>query len=506
MDQGSGLSGDARGRCFLFSLGEPGGGRDRYPICVQATLCRLCRFSIEEGKEKMVILTADGCASSPFLVQHEEQIVSFSGDKSMVLSPTYSSRAFSSCKVGIAIAFHAPCASVAVHFGLSLAKYAQVTKYAHNPPQGVKLRKLLKPSTSSRMLWPCLLTSSELKTMSLYYAGWGEGEIMARMRAFDFNKHGTTGYSVCWSGHEMVSLHAHRDNENRQSEYDSLSRLRCTYHPLDQGEFVQQVWLRGPELYAMAKPLPSQGDGGVRYHLSTPWGLEAYKRPCDLALGLVTSKARTIIAGSFPDHYGPRTPFAKHHTWLLIATAQGQAPIRMFFSPSPHGIPLIAAPAHLPDNHSNPPPPMQRPLTPMPRHNPIQALHYSWASLNDVAEVLVCKSKNNTEDDQVAQRLSLQPNYDKVAGLLLRYANGNEASVGCFRFDWSEPPLSTSSTKGLFLGIGPGRIGQISSHVAAVSVTPPDDAGKWTWRELPWTGTLEWWFTPESLDTSISHV
>ncbi|KAM0323069.1 hypothetical protein ACHAPQ_008811 [Fusarium lateritium] len=384
----------------------------------------------------------------------------------------------------------------------------------------LKLRESKNTSIYPRVEWPCPMTLSEIETMSFYYAGWGEGEIVARMRTLTFNESGTTGYSICWAGDEMVSLHAHRNTEDLDaqyspqdgatSEYEDRSHLKWTYHPIENDEYVREVWIRGSEIYGTTKPLPPQGEGGLAFHLSTPWGLQTYKRPSDIALGFVTSKGRIIVAGSFPNHHGEHTSFSKHRGWLLIAEVDANDPIRIYFSPSTHGIPLIAASA-IPESNENTPPPVQNSLGIMPRFNPLRALHYSSASLENVVSVTVCTSKSE-KDTAVIRNFDLENScmietrYNKVAGLLLQYANGSQASVGCFRFDWGEPLLTTESSRGLFVGTRLGQITQIPPHVAAVSVTPPEGEDEWTWRELPWKGTLEWWFSPQGLDTSITHV
>jgi hypothetical protein len=140
------------------------------------------------------------------------------------------------------------------------------------------------------------MTASEIEMMSFYFAGWGEGETVARMRTLTLNESGTTGYSVCWAGDEMVSIHANRSTQELSpqespwdkgpSEYEDRSHLKWTYYPIEQDEYVQQIWIRGSDMYDTTKSLPSQGEGGVGFHLSTPWGLQTYKRPSDIALGV----------------------------------------------------------------------------------------------------------------------------------------------------------------------------------------------------------------------------
>jgi hypothetical protein len=131
--------------------------------------------------------------------------------------------------------------------------------------------------------------------------------------------------------------------------------------------------------------------------------------------------------------------------------------------------------------------------------------------LEDVVSVTICRSRSK-KDIKIIRQFDLENSrfietkYSKIAGLVFRYADGREASIGCFRFDWSDEPLETSDSRGFFVGTCPGKIAQLPSHVAVVSIVRPEDEGEWTWRELPWSGTLEWWFNPDNLDTSINHV
>ncbi|KAI7764638.1 hypothetical protein LZL87_003843 [Fusarium oxysporum] len=652
---------------FVLSSNMSGENQLQNPVCVNASLCRLCRFPIKGEKDKIVALTPDDQVSSPFNIYYEKCYAPLCIDKSLNISFRHCVYPYCIHNKGLAIAFHAECVEMAAPFGTPLHEYRLVTEHSYrrvalnherrrglirglieealrksygklspelwhivsdddelirlyiiaelslqhrktkwsvdpslpvlitvvrmdgveyvgsltnssgiagrqttkliSPSEfknlhissdhlgirqvisvqneatsdtaypaywqtvsannrtltfhgdGLKLRELLTPSIYPQVLWPHPVTPSELDSMTFYYAGWGEGDLKARLRTLTFNEPGATGYSVCWANDEMVSLHVHRHMEqpdtdasllDEHSEYENQSHLKWTYYPIREDEFIQEVWLRGCGLYDTTRPLPSRGEGGLRYHLSTPWGLQKYKRRSDIALALVTSKGRKIVAGSFPDHHGQYTPYSNHRHWNLVAKTSANAPLRVFFSPSDHGIPLIAAPRLL-DNHTAAPSPRQTPLGAMPRFNPLHTLHYSSASLENITEVLVCKSKNE-KDMGVIRHFDLENSrmvetpYKKVAGLLLRYADGSEASVGCFRFDWAETPLTRDDARGLFVGTRPGKIVQIPPHVAAVSTALPEEEGEWTWMELPWAGVLEWWFNPESLDTSITHI
>ncbi|KAF5585300.1 hypothetical protein FPCIR_8381 [Fusarium pseudocircinatum] len=610
------------------------------PVCLDASLCRLCRFPINREEEEIVALTPDDQVSSPFYIYRGKGYTPIFIEKSLYISFPRCVYSYCTHDNGLAIAFHAKCVEMAAPFGIPLHEYRLVTehsyrhaslnherrrcrvrelmesalckKYGKLSPElwhivseddelirlytiaelspkhhktewsvdlplpvmitavkmdgvenlyissdylgirqvilvpneatsntacpaywqtvsansrtltfhgdGLKLRKLSTPSIYPRVLWPRPVTQSELDSMTFYYAGWGEGDLEARLRPLTFNEPGTTGYSVCWANDEMVSIHVHRNMEHREahrtrmneySEFEDRS-LKWTYYPVQEDEFIQEVWLRGSEKYDTSRPLPCQGEGGLRYHLSTPWGLKKYKRPSDIALALVTSKGRNIVAGSFPDHHGQYSAHSKHRHWSLVVKTSADAPLRVFFSPSDHGIPLIAA-TRLADNHSAAPSPRQTPLGTMPRFNPLHTLHYSSASLENIAEVLVCKSKNK-RDTGVIRSFDLENScfvenyYKKIAGLLFRYADGSEASVGCFRFDWAETPLARDGSRGLFVGTRPGKIVQIPPHVAAVDIGPPEAEREFTWMEMPWTGVLEWWFNPDNLDTSITHI
>ncbi|KAF4339887.1 hypothetical protein FBEOM_6185 [Fusarium beomiforme] len=277
---------------------------------------------------------------------------------------------------------------------------------------GLKLREVLNPSIYPRVLWPHPVKPSELDSMTFYYAGWGEGELEARLQTLTFNERGTKGYSVCWSNDEMVSVHVHRNKEylhadssllyGEQSEFQDL---KWTYYPIQEDEYVKEIWLRGTKKHDATRPLPSQDGGGSRYHLSTPWGLQKYKRPSDMALG-------------------------NHRHWDLIAKTSINAPMQIYFSPSAHGLPLVAAPKRS-DNDNNLLPPLQRPLGVMPRFNPLHTLHYSSASLENATETTVCKS-NNEKDTAVIRHFDLENSrmnetrYKKITGVLFRYADGNK--------------------------------------------------------------------------------
>ncbi|KAM5347104.1 hypothetical protein ACJ41O_010109 [Fusarium nematophilum] len=146
---------------------------------------------------------------------------------------------------------------------------------------GVKLRKCCAPKLWPKVSWSVPLTPVELQTMDLFY--WKTVEEDTRMVHFDFNQPGTVGYFICWLGNQ-VSLRAHKSDRSGTQETVSytdedleemrrsfneenngladyrnrgifeephrgradLKPLRWTYHPLNPGEIIEQVWIRGP--------------------------------------------------------------------------------------------------------------------------------------------------------------------------------------------------------------------------------------------------------------------
>ncbi|KAF4978339.1 hypothetical protein FZEAL_5261 [Fusarium zealandicum] len=320
-----------------------------------------------------------------------------------------------------------------------------------------KVRETSCPALYPQAFWPFPMTPTKLYAFDLYYADWGYGETKARMTPFDLNEPGTTGYSACWVNDELVSLYAHKErcgnkrNEEMlnkgQAQYHEMEGYKWTHHPLNPGESIEQVWVRGADKHNLLTPQPFGNYQRPTYSwVSTPWGAATYKRPSDLAMALTTNRGRTLIAGSFPKPSSPgsltrRLPSPR---WSCVAKASNASLIRIYFSPSTHGIPLIAAP--MIDGNSVDPAPMQVSLCPPPAHNRNDKIYYSSASLKDVVDIIVC-SRGPAESIKVPQ----------VTGILFRYANGDQASVGYFRLGQADPPIAVNESSYLSgAGLSPG--------------------------------------------------
>lgn len=112
--------------------------------------------------------------------------------------------------------------------------------------------------------------------------------------------------------------------------------------------------------------------------------------------------------------------------------------------------------------------------------------HFSFCRLQNVAEVIPCRSPPGQKYAEGA-----------VIGMLVRYANGDRACVGAFRFDWAAEPCETGRTRKLYLGCGWGRVMDVGNHLPAAD-------GGLSWTEIPLEGKLEWWFTYDRAE--VHHI
>jgi hypothetical protein len=119
--------------------------------------------------------------------------------------------------------------------------------------------------------------------------------------------------------------------------------------------------------------------------------------------------------------------------------------MRVFFHPSLEGVSLFAAPTVCDSGNNS----MSAVLSTWldAEQKPIN----SEASLDGVKEVVICKDKA------------------KILGLLLRYTDGKQASVGSFRLDRVEAPLSVSGSSCLYIGSRLSDAGE--SVVEAISLS-----------------------------------
>lgn len=111
--------------------------------------------------------------------------------------------------------------------------------------------------------------------------------------------------------------------------------------------------------------------------------------------------------------------------------------------------------------------------------------YYSDASLEDVVEITPCRWREAGQ----------QQSHSKIIGLLLHYSNGSRSCLGEFRLDCASTPLRVRDTEKLRLGF---NLDIRRPYLAEIRFSSPPAPSDWEpneqWLEIPWKGTLQWWF------------
>lgn len=107
--------------------------------------------------------------------------------------------------------------------------------------------------------------------------------------------------------------------------------------------------------------------------------------------------------------------------------------------------------------------------------------YFSSCRLENAVEVVPCRSRLGGVSANA------------VTGLLVRYANGDRACVGSFRFDWAGETCEVGRGGRLYIGCGrhPESVRDVRNE------PPPVDNGL-SWLEVPLSGKLEWWSLAET--------
>ncbi|KAM0243805.1 hypothetical protein ACHAPO_000665 [Fusarium lateritium] len=96
----------------------------------------------------------------------------------------------------------------------------------------------------------------------------------------------------------------------------------------------------------------------------------------------------------------------------------------------------------------------------------------SEALLEEVEEVVACKEKS------------------KISGLLFRYTDGKQASVGRFRLDCVKASLPVAGTPWLYTGSRVSDGGE--SVLEAIRISNPGNEESLEWNKMPLEGILTW--------------
>ncbi|KAF5559483.1 hypothetical protein FNAPI_4702 [Fusarium napiforme] len=231
------------------------------------------------------------------------------------------------------------------------------------------------------------------------------------VRAFDWNKPGTLGYSFLVLGDAFLRINSHQAGSPPASEdYCLLDRPKVArlYLAMSPGESVAELWIR-------------------TYHkrLST--------------LIVVTSFGRSLVVG--PENYEPGA------TYHAIAELPQNKPCRMFYAESySKSIGWLHSDSvstwQLPEKRQIHPEERQidYPWTSLAsaltaRELWLPSSHYTSAKLDDVREITPCKF----------WQTSFFVEGEKITGLLLTYADGSRASVGEIRPDKLGTPVAVAS-------------------------------------------------------------
>jgi hypothetical protein len=107
--------------------------------------------------------------------------------------------------------------------------------------------------------------------------------------------------------------------------------------------------------------------------------------------------------------------------------------------------------------------------------------YFSSCRLEDVVELIPCRCRRH-EYCPVGM----------VTGMLVRYANGDRACVGSFRFDWAEASCEVGPGGRFWLGCSyePKMVVAVSNEAPPLGYTYDG----LSWVEVPCEGKLEWWF------------
>lgn len=158
-------------------------------------------------------------------------------------------------------------------------------------------------------------------------------------------------------------------------------------------------------------------------------------------------------------------------TWDLLDCPSGK-PHKIFFEDSWRRIHQMAFESNKPLDHTIQPP-IEAPQSIYPPTRITEEFFYSSASLTDVASVTLCR---HMMDDELS-----------VIGLVFRYSDGRERTVGQVRLDCLDEPLNVEPTSGIALKASMDR-----RKIVEVKLCD-GEKDRWIW--MPWSGRISWWFS-----------
>ncbi|KAI1413244.1 hypothetical protein F5Y13DRAFT_179711 [Hypoxylon sp. FL1857] len=291
-----------------------------------------------------------------------------------------------------------------------------------------------------------------------------------RMSFFECNAPDLTGYCVAITKERVIAIHSHREGTDLSFYEDLMAAGRSilwVYMPIEDGEYVT-------------------GIGKFKHiHRTDP-----SKR--DIGLTFTTSRERTSVFGNTSNLLSPRSD-------LVQVYSPPRSPTKIYFNTADQldsgteGIDTLGC------ENPQPPTTMTIPRSAVPMEmsyfEPAKAEFYSSCKMRDVAKIAPCVDKTHP------QRL--------VIGMLLQYKDGHRECLGQVRLDWMVDPLEVGEASKLRIGMTKAKIkttltGQLGLHVtrnvATVTLSESTDKKVDQWVDVPWYGTLEWWFSEKSTE------
>uniref|UniRef100_A0A8H7TTW3 Uncharacterized protein n=1 Tax=Bionectria ochroleuca TaxID=29856 RepID=A0A8H7TTW3_BIOOC len=269
---------------------------------------------------------------------------------------------------------------------------------------GMKLRKM-RPGAAVEFptLSYCWSAPQEVDNVPfLYPIQTDDFSTPMRVKFVEFNSPSVTGYSVRWTS-QLASFHAHTRGEEDFAFYDEFKgkpqRAVWVYMPMDEGELMDEVWLRSDQE-------SSQNS---------------------IILVMKTNQGRVWEAGPRPDPAnGPNISWARIN--------QSTESERFFFSASYSGISELGFSSPLPAPGLGPEVPF--PEVPLPKSAPEEPLgpaqrFYTCAPLDGVASVSICKKKKARQVMRGRSRaFRTSPGCSSPMRTAAREASGTSASTG----------------------------------------------------------------------------
>jgi len=163
----------------------------------------------------------------------------------------------------------------------------------------------------------------------------------------------------------------------------------------------------------------------------------------------------------------------RHSEWKCIAKTSTASLMRVFFNRSVDGVSVFAAPTV--DGCGNGPLPAESSSWTGTGRNPSNA----EASLDEVQQVVACReigAKGRAE----------------ITGLLFHYTDGKQASVGKFRLDRADKPLSVADSSCFYIGQGLSNEGELTMDAISLSTSDLGYGEGMKWNKVPLGGTFTW--------------